>query len=73
MGKVAEWVKMMLNLTESESECACHMCRNMCSIPCIPTPEEAETLILKGYEGRLMLRVIYIESGLKWKERVGCV
>ena len=47
--------------TRPESACSCNTCKAMCrSSPCFPTPQEAITLIEKGYQDKMQLS-IYID------------
>lgn len=36
-------------------ECSCQQCKDMCKLPCWPTPEEADRLIENGYADKMML------------------
>lgn len=40
--------------TSSKESCTCKNCRDMCMVPCWPTPDEA-IILIKNYPGRLRI------------------
>lgn len=47
--------RIKLRIAETkESSCNCERCKQMCTLPCWPTPDEAAALIELGYADKLM-------------------